>query len=115
MLGSVELDEEHDEDPVVRQLLELRVPHLVVLQENARYDTQHLKHMAHGVRGQLTGQRSSIQGNNMVEKHAWKVTICPLGKGTIPDTIPNIFIEIEKLLYCISGIFYRNLISRFPR
>lgn len=42
VFGRVQLDEEHDEDAVIRQLLELRVSHFVVLQQNPSHDAQHL-------------------------------------------------------------------------
>lgn len=42
MLGRIELQEQHDEDAVVGQLLELGVPHIVVLDQHSHHDTQHL-------------------------------------------------------------------------
>lgn len=43
VLGSVELQQQHDEDPVVRQLLKLRLTDVVVLNQHADDDTQHLE------------------------------------------------------------------------
>lgn len=40
---SIKLDKQHDEDPVIRQLLEFRVTDFVVLKQDARHDAQHLK------------------------------------------------------------------------
>ena len=39
---AVELEEEHDEDAMVRHLLEVGLAYLVVDEENAGDDTQHL-------------------------------------------------------------------------
>lgn len=43
VLGGVELQQEHDEDAVVRQLLELRLPHVVILDQHAHHNAQHLQ------------------------------------------------------------------------
>lgn len=43
VLGSVELQQQHDEDSVVRQLLELRLTDVVVLNQHADDDAQHLQ------------------------------------------------------------------------
>lgn len=43
MLGSVELQQQHDENAVVRQLLELCLPHVVVLNQHPDHDAQHLQ------------------------------------------------------------------------
>lgn len=57
VLGSVELQQQHDEDPVVRQLLKLRLTHVVVLNQHADDDTQHLEK-------QRTAQRHSQQSSS---------------------------------------------------
>lgn len=41
-LGCAQLQEEHDEDPVIRQLLEVGAAYLVILQQHTRYNTKHL-------------------------------------------------------------------------
>lgn len=43
MLGGIELQQQHDEDAVVRQLLEFCLADIVVLNQHPNYDTQHLK------------------------------------------------------------------------
>ena len=43
LLWSVELNEEHDEDTMIRQLLEVHVADVVVLQQNSSNNTQHLQ------------------------------------------------------------------------
>lgn len=43
VLGSVELQQQHDEDSVVRQLLELCLTYVVVLNQHADDDAQHLQ------------------------------------------------------------------------
>lgn len=43
VLGSVELQQQHDEDSVVRQLLELCLTDVVVLNQHADDDAQHLQ------------------------------------------------------------------------
>lgn len=43
VLRSIELQQQHDEDPMVRQLLKFRLTDVVVLNQHADYDTQHLK------------------------------------------------------------------------
>lgn len=59
VLGCVELQEQHDEDPMVGQLLELRLPDVVVLNQHPDDDAQHLEEPADvsGTRAQRpTGQ-----------------------------------------------------------
>lgn len=42
MFRSVELQQQHDENAMVRQLLEIRLPHIMVLNQHAYYDAQYL-------------------------------------------------------------------------
>ena len=62
VLGRVQLDEEHDEDAMVRQLLELRVAHLVVLEEDTRHDAEHL---------QRTGGRTGVSTYSQQVGEGW--------------------------------------------
>ena len=43
MFRGIQLNEEHDEDAMVRQLLELCVTDLVVLEQDASHNPQHLQ------------------------------------------------------------------------
>lgn len=43
MFWSVELQQQHDENAVVRQLLEFCLTDIMVLNQDPDYDTQHLK------------------------------------------------------------------------
>lgn len=43
MFGCIELQQQHDEDAMVGQLLELSLPHVMVLYQHSYHDTQHLK------------------------------------------------------------------------
>lgn len=42
MLRCIQLQQQHDEDAVVGQLLELCLPHIMVLDQHPDHDTQHL-------------------------------------------------------------------------
>lgn len=43
MFGGIELQQQHDENAVVRQLLEFRLTDVVVLDQYPNYNTQHLQ------------------------------------------------------------------------
>ena len=43
MLRGVQLNEQHDEDPVVGHLLEFRLPHFMVLKEHSCYNSKNLQ------------------------------------------------------------------------
>ena len=56
-LGSVELDEQHDEDAMVGQLLEVCVANLVVLKQHTRHDAQHLANTTTLTAGGVGGEQ----------------------------------------------------------
>ena len=43
VFGGIELQQQHDEDAMVGQLLELRLPYVMVLDQHSYHDTQHLE------------------------------------------------------------------------
>ena len=43
MFGGIELQQQHDENAVVRQLLEFGLTDVMVLDQHPNYDTQHLE------------------------------------------------------------------------
>jgi hypothetical protein len=43
MFWSIKLNEEHNEDAVVGQLLEFPMPHLMVLQKDTSHNAKHLQ------------------------------------------------------------------------
>lgn len=43
MFGGIELQQQHDENAVVWQLLEFCVPNVMVLDQHPNYDAQHLE------------------------------------------------------------------------
>lgn len=46
VLRCIKLQQQHDENAVVRQLLEIGLPHIVVLDQNTHYNAQYLhKHI----------------------------------------------------------------------
>lgn len=58
MFGGIELQQQHDENAVVRQLLEFCLTDIMVLNQHPNYDTQHLKeqHRAQSESSKPAGQ-----------------------------------------------------------
>lgn len=61
MLRRIELQQQHDENAVVRQLLEFCLADIMVLNQHPNYDTQHLEeqHKAQSKSNKADSQKSA--------------------------------------------------------